>query len=324
MNADWIRFRTGLPKDPQVLRMAAYLEQQEEYKQWRGGDVTRDVTVHNAYVTVCVAVTSLLLIWGVVRERGVEDGEDYTLNHSDLSTLDGIANVPCIGAAMADVGWVSVEKGLLLRFPKFKKNNTSKAAQRQREYRKREKGKEKEKEKEKEKTQANSDVTGDVTSDVTGDVTGDASVTHRVEESRGEKSKEESKSQSLADDTPVGIVIELGLPDARATYSWMGHLKKKYGAKVVDEVAEKMLAKGRMAKDYQNGEEGFRSYFTKAVMEISAEITELEAGADERECRAILDRCARVHEAQAILKKYPKMRPKTASLRAVGVYPEGP
>lgn len=180
MAGDWIKMRVWLARDPNVISMARHLATDESFALWATGgnheslcDVLRDKSV-TARVTESVTVTALLQIWGVTRRDGAPDGDDLVLRNADLETLDRIAEVPGVGAAMASVGWVLVQQDYSVRFPKLLPHITSP------EERKREQAAER-KRRERDRKQRDNGRDKSRTSH--------ANVTPREEESRGDKSR---------------------------------------------------------------------------------------------------------------------------------------
>ncbi len=165
MAGDWIKMRTDLYRDPKVCLMAEKL---------LGvtcdgiSNVTRNVT-RNTMRNACVG--ALLSVWGVMRHRGVRNGDDLACYGVGLWVLDDISDMPLFGDAMESVGWV-VENDQGLIFPRFfdeynvepDGKNKSKNAERQARYR--------------EKKRLGVDAKSNVTSNVTRNVT----VTPREEE----------------------------------------------------------------------------------------------------------------------------------------------
>jgi hypothetical protein len=87
-------------------------------------------------------VGTLVTIWGTVRRQGKRNGDDLVLHDALLDTLDDIGDMPGIGQALADAGWVK-ECGESLVFPKFfseynseiEADSKARNAERQRRYR---------------------------------------------------------------------------------------------------------------------------------------------------------------------------------------------
>jgi hypothetical protein len=175
MANDWIKMRTDLYRDPKVCLMADMLDDEDgilarhvNQQMRRNMTVTRNVT-RNA----CVG--ALLSVWGVMRHRGVRNGDDLACYGVGLWVLDDISDMPGFGDAMESVGWV-VENDQGLIFPRFfdeynvepDGKNKSKNAERQARYR--------------EKKRLGIELKSNVTSNVTRNVT----VTPREEKRREE------------------------------------------------------------------------------------------------------------------------------------------
>jgi hypothetical protein len=121
-----------LPRDPKVITMADFLAQQRPFLSWLTDPVRRHCEA-SAYehvtseVMVMITVTSLLITWGVTRDRGNIDGDDIILRHCTLDAIDVMSGVPCFGAAMGLVGWAVEEDcedgSVRIRFPKFLLDN---------------------------------------------------------------------------------------------------------------------------------------------------------------------------------------------------------
>ncbi len=175
MAGDWIKMRTDLYRDPKVCLMADMLDDEDgilarhvNQQMRRNMTVTRNVT-RNA----CVG--ALLSVWGVMRHRGVRNGDDLACYGVGLWVLDDISDMPGFGDAMESVGWV-VENDQGLIFPRFfdeynvepDGKNKSKNAERQARYRE------------------NKRLGVDLKSNVTSNVTRNVTVTPREEERREE------------------------------------------------------------------------------------------------------------------------------------------
>lgn len=184
MQADWIKMRTDLYRDPKVIGMADRLMQ-------GGGQLARHVNQFcqrdmavTRNVTRCAVVGGLVAVWGVLRHRGTRVGDDLLVPNCSDAVLDDIADVPGFGEAMCSVGWaVETEDGVIL--PKFfgdlnAEPIKSSGAERQKRYRDRLRN-------------------GDVTRDGNGDVTRPVTVT-------GEK--RERREESNTPLPPVGGSVE--------------------------------------------------------------------------------------------------------------------
>lgn len=172
MQADWIKMRTDLYRDPKVICMADKLMHGDSplaryVNQFCQCDmaVTRNVT-RNAVVGGLVAV------WGVLRHRGTRVGDDLIVPDCSDAVLDDIADLPGFGEAMCSVGWAEeTDDGVIL--PKFFVDLNAEPirttnAERQKRYRDR---------------RRNGDVTRNGDSNVTRDVTVTGEKRERREES---------------------------------------------------------------------------------------------------------------------------------------------
>lgn len=181
MTSDWVKMRTDLYRDPKVIWIAdclfapdGPLARHIEGYMRSSMCVTRDVT-RNA------TVGALVTVWGTIRHRGKRDDDDLLLTSAQLFTIDAIADLPGLGAAMAEVGWV-IEDGDNLRFPNFfgdlnydpAEEKRQKDAERQRRHRERIRN-------------ADSNVT--------------VTLRSHIEKSREEKSREESKYTNIGAET---------------------------------------------------------------------------------------------------------------------------
>lgn len=216
MTSDWVKMRTDLDRDPKVIQIANYMiDSQSELMSQFGlsekrngdvtGDVTRDVTRRASVVSVRVikhvirkaVVGSLVPVWGVLRHQGKRVRNDLVVENATVSLVDDICDMPGLGRAMSQVGWINESNGSIV-FPRFfEENNTDpreKSRERQRRYRDR---KRKESSRNGDVTRdVTRDVTGDVTHTVTGDVTSRARERERVEEEKeGESEVEKEKKR---------------------------------------------------------------------------------------------------------------------------------
>ncbi len=184
MQADWIKMRTDLYRDPKVIGMADHLMQSGGHLARHVSQLCqRDMTV-TRNVTRCAVVGGLVAVWGVLRHRGNRVGDDLLVPNCSDAVLDDIADVPGFGEAMCSVGWaIETEDGVIL--PKFFRDLNaepikSTGAERQKRYRERKRY-------------------GDVTRDDNGDVTRPVTVT-------GEK--RERREESNTPRPPVGGSVE--------------------------------------------------------------------------------------------------------------------
>lgn len=71
-----------------------------------------------------------------------------------------------------------------------------------------------------------------------------------------------------ASDKPISLLgdmlVEMGLPGEKRTYSWIGGLVKKFGEKICGEFLSAEQLKGTNVADFENAR-AMRSYFTKAI-----------------------------------------------------------
>lgn len=225
MAGDWVKIRVWLHRDPKLISMADYLAGEREFMKWLT-DPVRQGCKESAYehVTrnvICHVTRSLLVtVWGVARERGRRDGDDLILIHCDLTTIDEIAEVPCVGEAMAYVGWAAEERSddqpWQVRFPNFfaeeeppHHRHREQNAERQRRHREKKRDR---------------DVTGGCESNVTRNVT----VTHREEKRREEKREDNTPPPPTGGfDPPTSLEHTNGTPKKprrKAAAEWDGTL----------------------------------------------------------------------------------------------------
>jgi len=195
MASDWIKMRVNLVTHPKVMAIAEFLADQSDFQQWStlssfvpcyGGSDDQHRNDRNAalrvtrYVTVC----ALLRFWGYANEHSREEFVSFMT----IEGVDEIVQVPSFGRALQSVGWIEISKtpaGICLpNFSEFnavadERQSGSKAAERQRRYRERQKA-------------SQSDGFCDVTRDDSSDATGDVTVTSR-NAPREEKRREEKK-----------------------------------------------------------------------------------------------------------------------------------
>lgn len=184
MQADWIKMRTDLYRDPKVIGMADHLMQNDGLLARHINQFCQRHMAVTRNVTRCAVVGGLVAVWGVLRHRGTRVGDDLLVPNCSDAVLDDIADVPGFGEAMCSVGWaVETEDGVIL--PKFfgdlnAEPIKSSGAERQKRYRDRLRN-------------------GDVTRDGNGDVTRPVTVT-------GEK--RERREESNTPLPPVGGSVE--------------------------------------------------------------------------------------------------------------------
>lgn len=187
--------RVGLARDPRVLWMADYLAGQRRFINWLTDPVQKhcdesayEHVTRNVVASLCV--TGLLQVWGMAREQGERIEDDLIVRFCDADTLSAIADIPCFGEAMIETAWLIEQADGSARLPNFFKQKKSPSdrfaktgAERQREYRERQKGKD-----------SNETVTKH-------NVTSNEKVTKS--DAREEKSKEEEKKKLHAAEPPV-------------------------------------------------------------------------------------------------------------------------
>lgn len=118
MAGDWIKMRTDLYRNPKVCVIADLLMDVDgDLSRYVDQNCQRKMTV-TRNVMRNVTVGALVSIWGVMRTQGKPEGEDLVCPKVTISVLDDIADLPGIGAAMCQVGWV-VECDEGIKFPRF-------------------------------------------------------------------------------------------------------------------------------------------------------------------------------------------------------------
>jgi hypothetical protein len=91
-------------------------------------------------------------------------------------------------------------------------------------------------------------------------------VNHRTIEPKQQQSK--NQTVVVANDSVSAlaeVVIEMGLPNAKQTYSWIGGLRKKTSHKICKEVLEQFALEGKHLSDFDDAK-GFKSYITKSII----------------------------------------------------------
>lgn len=137
MAGEWIKFRSALPFDPRIVRMAEYLRK----VGGQADDVNENTPMR---VTLCVTVVALLRVWCMADEVGKEDGNDVVIPHTNAAQVTYFVDLYKFDEAMKMVGWIKDEPGGV-RFPNLLKYNTIRSsssmssAERQRAYRERKK-----------------------------------------------------------------------------------------------------------------------------------------------------------------------------------------
>jgi hypothetical protein len=113
---DWVKMSPGLYRHPKVCKIALHLENGElftESSRVLGCDmaVTRNVT-RNA------AIGALVTLWGTLRHRGTQEGDDLVVNHISFEEVDEVCDLPGMAEAMATVDWLrKTTQGVVL--PRF-------------------------------------------------------------------------------------------------------------------------------------------------------------------------------------------------------------
>lgn len=137
MAGEWIKFRSALPFDPRIVRMAEYLRK----VGGQADDVNENTPMR---VTLCVTVVALLRVWCMADEVGKEDGNDVVIPHTNAAQVTYFVDLYKFDEAMKMVGWIKDEPGGV-RFPNLLKYNTIRSSssmssvERQRAYRERKK-----------------------------------------------------------------------------------------------------------------------------------------------------------------------------------------
>ena len=137
MATDWIKMRASLFSSPKLIAMARELET-DHFRAWLGGEVS-------PCALRLVTGALLCLIWSWAREFGRHlENDACLLERVQLADLDHAAHgAPGVGVAMARVGWAQeTPQGTVL--PEFFRhfNAPMTAAEKQREYRRRQREKE--------------------------------------------------------------------------------------------------------------------------------------------------------------------------------------
>lgn len=145
MARDWIKIRSQMRTHPKVIRMTRFISTQRPFMDWWAGDSRNEcneiVTETVRYdVVTRVTVAGLIDVWHSVSD--VIDSNDCV---TDLCAMDisDIAEIPCFGEAMVEVGWAIPQEDGSMKFPNFREFNTpdkdrkapKSNAQRQQEYR---------------------------------------------------------------------------------------------------------------------------------------------------------------------------------------------
>jgi hypothetical protein len=144
MSGNWIKMRSEVLRSPKLVEISRTLIRNQNFRDWLFPDNTSDITES---ALRCVTCALLLRVWSDARNFGDFIGEDLYVPHLSIPDIDLWAEAPGVGKAMEKVGWVNVgyseqniPNGLV--FLNFKQYNTPKDdAEKQRDYRKRQKAK---------------------------------------------------------------------------------------------------------------------------------------------------------------------------------------
>lgn len=145
MASDWIKMRGSLLKHPRVARMAKFLAEREEFRDWlfvdHGGEKTFGILPRE--IVVRVVVSGLLSCWDVA--NAVISQDDH-ISGATIAELDDMAGIPDFGLAMLEAGWaIETETGVILpnfaefNTPESERRHAKSAAERAKDYRKRRK-----------------------------------------------------------------------------------------------------------------------------------------------------------------------------------------
>lgn len=141
----WIKMRASLLEHTDVVAMSRYLMTNAEFRAWLAPNGDHPDRASERLISPsalqCVTVSLLLRYWSVARERGQFVGDDLILPRNTVADIDVTAGAPGLGAAMQEVGWVvDLGHGKGITLPRFKAYNVSPTgAERQRQYRLRQK-----------------------------------------------------------------------------------------------------------------------------------------------------------------------------------------
>ncbi len=105
MAAGWIRIRGSLLRSPKLIAMAAYLQEQRDFREWMtpGGGGNGQLVSDEA--SQCVTLALLTVTWSNAREFGKPVGNDVVLEGIGLGGIDLMCGAPHFGEAMDLVGW---------------------------------------------------------------------------------------------------------------------------------------------------------------------------------------------------------------------------
>jgi hypothetical protein len=144
MAGDWIKVRGQLLQHPKLIALSRILHRFHAFREWLtpgGGGAMNGQTVSDEALR-CVTCALLVRVWSASREFGKNVGEDLILQHVTITCLDLMAGCPGFGEAMEAVGWAKeCDEGEGVILPNFKQHNVPMTpAEKQVEYRKRQKG----------------------------------------------------------------------------------------------------------------------------------------------------------------------------------------
>lgn len=109
MAGDWIKVRTGLRRDPRVLKIASLL-------------APRTARICARTCAIARTICALVDVWSFANERAKAVGVDAVLEHSTPQMIDEIAGWKGFAAAMVKVDWMVVSPGEI-RLPRFLRHN---------------------------------------------------------------------------------------------------------------------------------------------------------------------------------------------------------
>lgn len=145
MSDEWIKLRASLLNSPKLIRVARHLGNNPDFRAWlAAADVRPDALVVGHRALRAVTLALLFVTWSASRSFGRFVTDDIVLDGLTLADLDGLADAPGIGAAMASVGWaVESHDPAGIRLPNFKQYNAPRTpAERMRDHRERKVGNE--------------------------------------------------------------------------------------------------------------------------------------------------------------------------------------
>lgn len=117
---DFVKMRSDIYRDPKVIQMSRYLVAKSNVTRNVTDNALRNVTETLRSVMRNAVVGALVSLWGVVRHQAkLDEGTgDAILPGVGCDVIDEITDLEGLGEAMAEVGWVRQEPGVLI-FPKF-------------------------------------------------------------------------------------------------------------------------------------------------------------------------------------------------------------